>query len=174
MQGLTFERVLAAYMAFAALLALVLPGQFAVELYMPVNPDLVPFASWLRRTPNALPYLTSYYLILTILLPIVVVLLARYPQQAMLPPFEVPTLGRCVLATLAIAAIICMFVMLHDVTLDGSQRARGTSIFYISAISRLGLALVGPVVMGVASLVTYMAVVKLPKIWLGFLLERPA
>ena len=67
MARLTFERILLIYMAIAALLALLTPTGFAVEDYAPINPSYVPFAGWLRRTPNALPYLTTYFFSLSLL-----------------------------------------------------------------------------------------------------------
>jgi hypothetical protein len=174
MARLTFERILLIYMAVAALLALLTPTGFAVEYYAPINPSYVPFAGWLRRTPNALPYLTTYFFSLSILLPLVVALLARHPQEAALPLYEVPTLGRCLAATFCLAAIVAGFIYLHTITLDGTGTSRGAKFFYLISVSRLGLTIFGPLLMCFTALIAYLGLVKLPQIWHGFLFERPA
>jgi len=170
MRKLTFEKILAAYMALAAVLALLLPSHFAIEHYAPINPSLIPLASWLRLTPGALPFLTTYFFSLTCLLPLVVVLLARHPQDKAMSPYQVPTLGRCIGATLIAIAVagFMAVVMYSHITLDGTESSRGAIILYAAAVSRIGLTAAGPMVMGTIALVVYIAFVKVPRMWLGF------
>ncbi len=170
----TFERILAIYLVVAALLAVLLPSHFVVERYIPIDPSLIPFASLFSRTQNALPFLTTYFLVLLLPLPLVVALLARYPQEKSQLLHQVPTLGRCMGATLILCAIAGMLFAVHSATLDGTHSHRAVSFFYLAAVSRLGLMLIGPVLLGVSVLWAYMAFVRLPQIWRGFFAGTPA
>lgn len=166
---LTFEKTLAGYLLIAAVLALLLPSPIAVENHLPVSPELVPFANWLRRTPNALPFLTTYFLLLTALLPLIVALLARNPQSAQQFNYRVPSLGRCLGATLVAAAILVLLAvgMYGDISIDGSRSNYGEALAYVAAVSRIGLAIVGPLLMGTLAIGIYAAFVKLPRMWWG-------
>ena len=169
MRQLTFEKILAAYLLFAAILAMLLPAGFAVENHTAIDPTFVPFAKWLRHTPGAQPLLSTYFLTLTAALPIVVSLLARHPQGEAKFQYHVPTLSQCIGATLAALAMIGLLGvgMYGHIVIDGTEQSSGGVIAHAAATSRFGLALAGPLFMASAALVFYIAFVKLPRMWWG-------
>ena len=165
----TFGRILAAYMVVCSLLAFLIPTHFAVEQFIPIDPSLIPVAGWLRHTPRALPFLTSYFFMLTALLPFVVVALAHHPQPKEGFHYEIPTFIQCVGATLV---AICLFLLFAasaygDLSVDGVGHGRGQAFFYLSATSRFGLAMGGSALMGAFAVDLYLTFVKLPRMWLG-------
>jgi hypothetical protein len=169
MRKFSFETLLACYLAFAALLAIVMPQQFAVENYIAINPAFIPFAAWLRLTPGAMPSLTAYFLTLAFLMPFLIFLLARYPQDQKQFSYQIPTLSRCIGATAisVIATTLVFFGMYGEFSSNGNGSSRG-NIVYAAATSPLALAIAGPLLMGVSVLMLYSLLIKLPRMWLGF------
>lgn len=169
MRNFTFERILAAYIALAAILAVVLPYGLRIEDLLPVSPSAIPFARWLSLAPSSLPFLSTYFFILSALVPVVVVGLAFNPQEAHHFTYAVPSLGRCVLASLFVVVIVLLFWQGMFLDYPPRETANGNArIAYYAAVSRFGLAVFGPLVMGTTALVAYIALVKLPSMWAGY------
>ena len=165
----TFGNILATYMAFCSVLALLIPTHAVLENYIPIDPNVVPVAGWLRNTPHALPYLTSYFSALTALLPFVLIAQAYYPQPKEAFHYNIPTLGQCVISTFLAICIFFLFaaVAYGDLSVDSNINTRGEAFFYIAATSRLGLAICGPLFMGASAIALHITFVKLPRMWLG-------
>ena len=169
MRKFSFEYVLACYLALAAFLAIAIPRQFAIENYVGINPAFIPFAAWLRLTPGAMPYLTTYFLALTVLMPALVFLLARYPQDQKQFTYQVPTLLRCIGATLisfSLTAALVVFSIYAESASTDSVSSRG-SIINAAATSPLALAVAGPMLMSTFALMLYISIIKVPRMWLG-------
>ncbi len=165
----TFERILAAYLALAAGLAFALPYELRIENLLPISTCAIPFSRWLSLAPGSLPFLSTYFLILSALVPFVVTGLALRPQEMNQLPCDVPSLKRCTFATLLLffSAILIWNVMFLD-TAPREDSHRNERIAYYASVSRLGLSVFGPLVMGTTALVSYLALVKIPRMWIGY------
>lgn len=168
-RNLTFERILASYLLVAAALAVAIPSSLSLDKLLGIPVRRIPFASWLSLSPKSLAILPTYFLVLAALVPFVVIALALRPQAPTRFPYAIPSLDRCLVATLLVP--ILFITMWHVMFRDSPPNVGGYSkaeLFYYASVSRVALILLGPLMMGGVTLVAYIGLVKVPRMWLGY------
>jgi hypothetical protein len=166
---ITFERICGAYLMISIAIAMIIPSNFSVEAHLSLPIDCIPFANYISHLPGRIESASLYFVLMWLLIPLVVALFAIRPQvnEAQIPASRSAT--KALLATLvafAILALVGSTFYLDASAFRGSSH--GIALFLLMARHKLGLGVLGGILMLTTAIAINMAFIQIPRVWVAY------
>lgn len=170
--GITFNRILGAYLAIGLLLALIIPPDYIGSELARVLTEHLPFVKLFESAPNHLGSISLFFLAMWVLMPPLLFLLARKPQKK-LPIYSNKSVVKMFYVTILALIMFSMMLYLSYMQIDVSSSAtRGKTLIYFASHSRFWLGLVGSAFMLAMAMTIYYVFILIPRLWLHLFSEK--
>ncbi|MDX1554389.1 MAG: hypothetical protein R3212_00010 [Xanthomonadales bacterium] len=155
-------------------LALAIPSGEGFDQATGINPTNIPLASLMVNIPERVDYIGVYFFVLWILMPILLICLAKNPQrreQFSYTRMELPNAAGATLACLVAVLGLAYFLSMDPLTCADAA-ARGKALICFAAKYKVGLGLVGGALMLTFAIAVYALFIRVPAMWREYFIQR--